>query len=454
MRDVRPVDPFRTDPDPLPHFAPFFPDRGLRETWELQNARRAEAWGLFAPPNVGFHHNPMESDVSYLYVAESPNHPGEVKIGISRNRPDGRIKESARDAAFRKDADIQISAFFMMKNIRSRDVETAVHKVLSGVRSESLMGEKEWFRISPQDAMFAVELAARHYADPGRIRTLSDLVGAWGDPAPALILDDLVPEMIGGKRSPVTGDPGWKTEKAQEAARLFSDLCGVSLESRDQRGYVYHDNLVFVPVVPAPDRYYWDAVAYLIPLRANLTGGDLRLPGIQSLDMEVPSLDVSVPEHAGVLRNRFAVGHVSGFASLDLSPSLGSNPHDGVMRSVDQLFETDVVNAPIMSRITGLYWEVRDLLDRALPQTSDDTYKCGDRDKYLHFLSARLVAARPDEVTPRKAQNLHAEARGRAGTPADMSVCPVELCEITRPILERSGRTAKMRQDREEPGPD
>jgi hypothetical protein len=59
----------------------------------------------------------------------------------------------------------------------------------------------------------------------------------------------------------------------------------------------------------------------------------------------------------------------------------------------------------------------------------------------------------PGEVAPRKAQELHAYACRSAGTPSDLSVCPVELCEIARPALERSGRAAPIPDEIDEPAP-
>lgn len=453
MRDVRPVDPFRTDPDPLPHFAPFFPDRGLRETWELQNARRAEAGGLFAPPNVGFHHNPMESGVSYLYVVESPNHPGEVKIGMTdRSRPEERVREAARDPAFRNDPDARLVGYVMMKNVRARRVEAATHQLLRGLSSQE-EAEKEWFRLGSGEAMSAIELAARHYADPARIRTMSRFVEAWEDLTAILILDDLTPDLIDETCAPHIGEPVFWPDRAEAATRLFSDLSGLSVEKKDRWGDAYRRDLALVPIVPAPDRYYWDAAPYLISLRATRLGADDRLPAPGSLDVRVPSLDRSDPEHARALRNRAVVGELSRSGDLNLSVSLGSRGLDPVNRSADRLYETDVLNAPVMSRITDLYREFRESVSASLPQTSGLPHEETARDRYLHLLCAGLVALRPDEITPRKAQDLHADACGRAGTPSGLSVCPVQLCEMVRPALERSGRAAYLPDEIDEPSP-
>jgi hypothetical protein len=451
MRDVTTQDP--CSPDPLPHFAPFFLDEGLRKRWELTNARRAEAGDLFARPNVGFHHNPMKSAVSYLYVVESPNHPGEVKIGMTdRARPEERVREAARDPAFRNDPDARLVGYVMMKNVRARRVEAAAHQLLSGLSSQE-GAEKEWFRLSAGEAMSAIELAARHYADPARVKTVSRFVEAWEDPTTVLILDDLTPDLLDETTAPVMNDPAFDPETAGVAMRLFEDLTGVSVERKDRRGDAYRRDLIFVPIVPAPEKYYWDAAAYLIPLRARLLGDDHGMPAPESLDMTVPSIDFSDSRHARALQNRAVVGVLSRSGDLGLSLSLGRCGFDPVSRSADQLYETDVLNAPVMSRITDLYREIREHVSASVPHIPGPPHEETARDRYLHSLCARLVALRPEEITPRKAQELHANACRRAGTPSGLSVCPVELCEIVRPALERCGHATSPPADREEPSP-
>lgn len=437
MRHVTPKDPFTPAPDPLPHFAPFFLDADLRKDWGFVNARRAESGDLFAPPDTGFHHNPMESDVSYLYVASSPNFPGEVKIGMSKSRPDGRLKDAGSDQAFRKDPGVRISAYVMMKNVRAVQVESAVHRLLSGWRSElRIMGEKEWFTARPAEAMSAIELAARHYGDPKRVRQLADLLASGEDLGRMNVLDDLAPEFL---------CPGTMCLESPHAA-LFPGLPGASYErpSRlDER--TERTDVVFVPISPPPDRYLWEQAYGLIPLSTELRGED-----VTDLFPNIPrgyfrSLDVSVPDHHPFLRNRFVPGAVSGDGKIDISFSLRGERTWQIDRSARRLYETDLVRCPLMGRITELYWELRDPLNAALPRPDDLSDRLAEscRTKYLHFLSSCLVAARPEDITPRHAQYLHSSAMGMAGTPPGMAVCPVELCETVRPVLERSGWAAE-----------
>lgn len=437
MRNITPQDPFRVGPDPLPHFAPFFLDGDVRQSWDRMNARRAEFGDLFAPPDTGFHHNPMESDVSYLYVAASPNFPGEVKIGMSKNRPDTRIKDAGSDPAFRKDPDIRISAYVMMKNVRAVQVERAAHKILKGWRSDvCLMGETEWFSAGPAEAMSAIELAARHYADPKRIKRFSGLIDSREHPDSISILDDLVPGFL---------RPGTVYREIPDAA-LFKGLPFSSYERPiGPDGEVERSQVIFVPISPAPDRYLWDYAYGLIPLRAEQRGEDIANLFPNTPPDYLLSLDVSVPEHQPFLRNGFVPGRVSWNGDIDLHFSLRGNNTSHIDRAAHRLYETDLVRSPLMGRITELYWELRAHLDAALPKLDDprDRLAESDRTKYLHLLSAFLVASRPEDLTPRYAQDLHSSAMDRVGTSWDMAICPVGLCEAARPILERSGRTVE-----------
>jgi hypothetical protein len=444
--------------DPLPHFAPFFPDEALRQRWDGTNARRAESGDLFASPNTGFHHNPMESDVSYLYVAASPNYPGEVKIGMSRSRPDQRLKKASTDIAFRKDPDVEIKAFFMIKNARAKDVEAATHKLLERFRSDPVMrgaghdgtGEREWFAIDPFEAMSAVELAARTYADPKRVSHLSGLIKSGMDDLDTiLILEDLAPGFLDKQEYALTDLPRWKPEGAERVSALFDELHGISFGRPTKWKETERTDIVIVPIGRPPDRYFWDYAHWLIPQREELMGTDITDiypgtgPGI------LRSLDASTPEHQPFLRNGVVVGSISREGSIDLDLTLKSGPFGRVDRSTEVLYETDLVSSPLAARITDLYWDLRERLDQALPppENPGHVHEKRWRTEYLHRLSSILVGARPEDLSPRTAQALHSAAMKHAGTPIDMSVCPLEVCEIARPILERSGRTAELPSD-------
>lgn len=458
MRNITPQDPFRVGPDPLPHFAPFFLDGAVRQRWDVMHARRAEAGDLFAPPDTGFHHNPLESDVSYLYVAASPNFPGEVKIGMSKNRPDTRLQDAPWDTAFRKDPDVRISAFVMMKNVRAVQVESAVHKLLEKFRSDPVMtgggsegtGEKEWFGIDPFEAICAIELAARSYADPKKINHLSKLMkSGMDDFGTILILEDLAPGFLDKQHYVLTDEPSWRPERAAQASGLFSGLYGASFGRLNKWKEAERADIVLVPVGPPPDRYFWDYAHWLIPQREELMGTDITdlYPGTGPGRLR--SLDVSTPEHQPFLRNGFVVGSISREGSIDLDLTLKSGPFGRVDRSTEVLYGTDLVSSPLAARITDLYWDLRERLDQALPPPEHPGGVCEKRyrTEYLHFLSSQFVGARPEDLSPRTAQALHSAAMKHAGTQIDMSVCPLELCEIARPILERSGRTAELPPD-------
>lgn len=464
MLNVRPKNPFGSsiqDADPLPHFAPFFPDELLRERWEAMNARRAQAGDLFAEPNIGFHHNPMESDVSYLYVASSPNYPDEVKIGMTDHRPDKRLKKAATDIAFRKDPDVEIRAFFMIKNARAKDVESTVHKLLETFRSDPVMreegrdgtGEREWFRIDPFRAVSAVELAARCYAEPKKVRHLSKLIGSGlNDLDAIMIIEDLVPGFLERQEAVLTDDPDWNPEIAGQASETFYDLHGVSFTRMNRWKEPVREDLVLVPVCPPPERYFWDYARWLIPQREELMGADILgvYPNNVCSDF-LRNLDVSVPEDQPFLRNGFAVGSINREGSVDLRFTMYNGGLGPVNHSAEALYKTDLINSPLMKRITTLYWELRDRIDTALPDfespvLSHQTY---GRNMYLHRLCADLLRTPANDLTPRVAQVLHGAAISEAATPYNMCVCPLELCEIAQPLLREHGRTpdAKLGQD-------
>jgi hypothetical protein len=443
MRDVAPIDPFRTVRDPLPHFAPFFLDGAVRKQWQIVHARRAQAGDLFAPPDTGFHHNPLESDVSYLYLAASPNFPGEVKIGMSKHRPDTRLQDARWDKAFRKDPNVEIKSFFMIKNARARDVEDATHKLLDGLRSDTMMGEREWFTVDLFEAVSAVELAARSYADPKKVTHLSNLIkSGMHDLDAILILEDLAPGFLDKQQYPLTDEPDWKREMAERASDRFARLHGASFGKMNKWKEVERVDIVLIPITPPPERYFWDYAGWLIPQREAFMGADITeiYPGDRAGVLR--SLDTSCPEHQPFLRNRCVVGTISPEGSIDLDFSLNSGPSGLVDRYSEVLYETDLVNSRLMARITTLYWELRGRLDEVLPEATPSPFGREERERttYLHLLSASLVATRPEDLSPRYAQYLHSAAMTKSGTPWSMGICPVELCEIAQPVLERSGR--------------
>lgn len=466
MLNVRPKNPFGSsiqDADPLPHFAPFFPDEALRERWETMNARRAQADDLFAEPNIGFHHNPMESDVSYLYVASSPNYPDEVKIGMTDHRPDKRLKKAATDIAFRKDPDVEIRAFFMIKNARAKDVESTVHKLLETFRSDPVMreegrdgtGEREWFRIDPFRVISTVELAARCYAEPQKVRHLSKLISSGlDDPDKILIIEDLVPGFLERQEAVLTGDPDWKPETAGQASETFYDLHGVSFTRMNRWKEPVREDLVLVPVCPPPERYFWDYARWLIPQREELMGADILdvYPNNMCSDF-LRSLDVSVPEDQPFLRNGFAVGSISREGSVDLRFTMYNGGLGPVNHSAEALYKTDLINSPLMKRITTLYWELRDRIDTALPDFESPVlpHETHRRNMYLHRLCADLLRTPANDLTPRVAQVLHGAAISEAATPYNMCVCPLELYEIAQPLLREHGRPATAEADEETP---
>lgn len=466
MLNVRPKNPFGSsiqDADPLPHFAPFFPDEALREWWEAMNARRAQADDLFAEPNIGFHHNPMESDVSYLYVASSPNYPDEVKIGMTDHRPDKRLKKAATDIAFRKDPDVEIRAFFMIKNARAKDVESTVHKLLETFRSDPVMreegrdgtGEREWFRIDPFRVISTVELAARCYAEPKKVRHLSKLVSSGlDDPDKILVIEDLVPGFLERQEAVLTGDPDWKPETARQASETFYDLHGVSFTRMNRWKEPVREDLVLVPVCPPPERYFWDYARWLIPQREELMGADILdvYPNNTCSDF-LRSLDVSVPEDQPFLRNGFAVGSINREGSVNLRFSMYNGGLGPVNHSAEVLYKTDLINSPLMKRITTLYWELRDRIDTALPDFESPVppHETRGRNMYLHRLCADLLRTPANDLTPRVAQVLHGVAISEAGSPYNMCVCPLELCEIAQPLLREHGRPATAEADEETP---
>lgn len=330
------------DDDPLPHFAPFFKDDDLWEFWHNRCARRAEADNLFAEPNRGFHHNPLESDVSYLYVAVSPNYPGEVKIGMTKNRPDTRLKDARYDKAFRKDSDISIQAFFMIKNARAKEVEKAAHKILEAFRSDPVTTEKEWFRVCPEDAMFTVELAARNYSDPKKLSSLSGFMSSWRDPERILILQQLVPRFDRVTSKPLMDHPDFDPDT--EAGRLFTELSGVSFQHSvwDEKT---RDDVVFVPITDPPDTYYWEFAEWLLPERAKLAGE--KVQGVYPVSHLPPlyHLDVSDPTAKLLLDNGFVPGKISRYGSVDLYYARCEATSVFIKRSVSTVYVTDLVTS-------------------------------------------------------------------------------------------------------------
>lgn len=443
MLKTRTRDPFRgagADDDPLPHFAPFFLDDDLWEFWHNRCSRRAEADELFSEPNTGFHHNPLESDVSYLYVAASPNYPDEVKIGMTKNRPDTRLKDARYDKAFRKDPNIQIQAFFMIKNARAKEVERAAHKLLEGFRSAPVTTEKEWFRIRAEEALFTIELAARNHAKPDNLPFLSVFMSTWRDPEKVLMLQQLIPKFDRVTSVPVTDRPDFDPDR--DAGRLFSDLSGVSFEHRiwDERT---RDDVVFVPITEAPETYFWERAEWLLPQRAKLAGE--RVEGVYPINHRPPlyNVDVSDPRVKPLLDNGVVPGRVSRTGYVDLSYARHAPAELFSGRSVTTVYETDLVASPLMERISTLYWELRNGIEKALPP-HEGRGSCGSvkpRDAYLHKLCSDLLALPADEVTPKAAMILHGAAMSAAGTPADLCLCPLEICEIALPALREHGRS-------------
>jgi hypothetical protein len=465
MLQVTPTDPFKSTPDPLPHFAPFFKDPVFLRLWRGLNAKRAENGDLFAPPNTGFHHNPMESDVSYLYLATSPNYPGEVKIGMSGNRPDQRLKNASSDIAFRKDPDVEIRAFFMIKNARAKDVESTTHKLLEKFRSDPVMkkegrdatGEREWFAVSDFEALAAIELAARCYRDPKKIKHLSDLIkSGMDDLHTILLLDDLVPGFLEKQEYALTDEPSWKPEKAQQISDRFSRLSGASFGRLTKWKTKEREDIVFIPITPPPERYFWDYARWLIPEREKIMGADITelFPGI-SHQQVVRSLDASVPENQAFMRNGVVVGSMSSEGSINVKLSMDFVGRGLFDYSSEVLYETDLVNSPLMERITTLYWDIRNMIDKALPQFERPELPSHihKRNTYLHSLSSSLVSLTPDDLNPRIAQILHTGAMSSADTPIDMCLCPVELCEIIAPLLREHGHSADARSVRYTPSP-
>jgi hypothetical protein len=384
----------------------------------------------------------------------SLSYPGEVKVGMSGNRPDQRLKNASSDIAFRKDPDVEIRAFFMIKNARAKDVESTTHKLLEKFRSDPVMkkegrdatGEREWFAVSNFEALAAIELAARCYRDPKKIRHLSDLVkSGMDDLNTILLLDDLVPEFLEKQKYALTDEPIWKQEKVQHASDLFSRLHGVSFGRLNKWKEEEREDIVIIRITPPPEQYFWDYAKWLIPRRENIMGADTTelFPSIRK-DRVLRSLDVSVPEDQAFLRNGVVVGTISSEGSIDLRLS----GHSGMMglldRSSEVMYETDLVKSPLMERITTLYWDIRNMIDEALPQFERPELPLNilDRNTYLHLLSSSLLSLTPDDLNPRIAQILHAGAMSSAGTPIDMCLCPVELCEIIAPLLREHGRSA------------
>lgn len=436
MLGVKTKDPFQPDrvsDDPLPHFAPFFLDEELRETWEAQNARRAQAGDLFAAPNVGFHHNPMESGVSYLYVVESPNQPDEVKIGMTdRPLPQHRVSEAARDAAFRNDPDARLVGYVMMKNVRARQVEAATHRVLSGRRSQT-GSEREWFRLDPAEAMSAIELAAHTYRHPRRLDTFSALIRQGESPSALLILNEFRPDLISGgvrfrEPDPDRDLPDTGTVRSAKGRALFSTY---------QAPGEAEETVAFLPIVPAPESYLWENAGALLPQRSELLGEEwpdrLRL----SYEGRLAHFDRSAPEDAPFLRARMIPARVRPDGRVDLLDTVGA-PH-----RIDQdrpvFFETDLTRSDLMRTISSAYWRIRSDIEELLPRSEEGLKD--DRDLYLHALTSFLIASRPEEITPENVGVISLAAARIAETPAELRVCPVALAEVVEPTL-RAARAA------------
>jgi predicted transcriptional regulator len=442
MRDVTPRDPFRSDPDPLPHFAPFFLDEGLRERWELTNARRAETGKVFAPPNVGFHHNPMESGVSYLYVVESPNHPGEVKIGMTdRARPEDRVREARRDSAFRKDPDARLVGYVMMKNIRARQVETATHKIL-GSRNSQTGTEREWFELGADQAMSAIELAARHYQDPDKIAAFEMLVRQGEDPSVIPVLNEIRPDLVSEEvrfREPDTDAdlPDTGLVRMMKERSFFS-----AYRTQDNA----EETVAFLPIIPAPTFYLWDNAGALLAQRSKLLGKEwpdaLRL----SQEGKLAHFDVSEPADAPFVRSRLVPARLHADGRIELPVSRSA--HQNLDQDRPYFFETDLVRSEVMREISNAYWSIRAEIKDRLPAMPG--VHRGERDLYLHAMTSFVIACKPEDLTPRDAQVFHSAASRIAGTPIDLGVCPVALCETAAPIL-RAARDATIEREAAEP---
>lgn len=415
-----PEDPFSKNVDPLPHFAPFFHDPDLEKAWAENNASAAEFEDLFSPPNTGFHHNPMESDVSYLYIAASPNYPDEVKIGKSSRRPDKRISEASRDPAFRNDPEAHILGFIMMKNVRASRVEAAVHKILGPARSESVKGGNEWFQIDKEEALFCVEIAARRYDNK---------------------------DVLKGVRLGVASNLSFNNLTCidRQLPNVFSGVKSFSYETPNELRIVGRGNektdITAVPVIPASVSYLWENATDLLNLR-NVALEDEILFNKKSFGKET-FLDISRPHDAKRINDGIVLAHVDANGSPNMRDTLRPvNRFWDIDKDATRLYSTDVCGSEVMQKIHETYIEVRGLIEEMLPEEKAEPSRPDQnkRSDYLHYMACGLISGAYPDITPRGVQTIHTVASINSGADPNLSACPVEISRKIRPIIKDAWR--------------